>query len=104
MASRPASGFSDAADSAGPVGGLQAGMRLAIPCLISLALTSAAGAEGVRLPPTEPPQSAKTLPLKSGTGSAGANGCAAYGVGFTMVAGTCVKIGGTVRVDAVTGR
>ncbi|SFK03663.1 hypothetical protein [Bradyrhizobium sp. Gha] len=79
-------------------------MRLTIPFLILLALSSAAGAEGLRLPPTEAPQSAKTLPLKSGTGSARANGCAAYGLGFTMVGATCVKIGGAIRVDAVTGR
>ena len=70
--------------------------------IVLLAMTTAAGAETLRLPPAEP--AGKTLPLK-GTGErAKANACAAYGLGFTMVAGTCVKIGGTVRVDAVTGR
>lgn len=76
-------------------------MRIAVPFLTALALTSAAAAETMRLP-IEQPQSGKTLPLKGTT--AKANGCASYGRGFTMVEGTCVKIGGTVRVDAVTGR
>ena len=76
-------------------------MRIAPLVLISFAVTSAAGAESLRLPPAEQPQSGKTLPLKGTT--ANANSCAAYGRGFMMVSGTCVKIGGTVRVDAVTG-
>ena len=79
-------------------------MRLAVLVLISLATTSAAGAETLRLPPSEQPQSGKSLPLKSAAGSGKANGCASYGRGFTMVEGTCVKIGGAVRVDTVTGR
>ncbi|WP_426406894.1 hypothetical protein [Bradyrhizobium ganzhouense] len=79
-------------------------MRLTVLVLIFLATTSAAGAETLRLPPSEQPQSGKSLPLKSAAGSAKANGCAAYGRGFTMVEGTCVKIGGSVRVDTVTGR
>ena len=42
--------------------------------------------------------SGKLLPLK---GAASANSCAAYGPGFVKVesTGTCVKIGGAVRVD-----
>lgn len=79
-------------------------MRLTVLVLISLALISSAGAESLRLPPSEPQQPGKTLPLKGAAGSARANGCAAFGRGFTMVEGTCVKIGGAVRVDAVTGR
>lgn len=79
-------------------------MRCTVLVLISLATTSVAGAETLRLPPSEPPQPGKTLPLKAAAGSAKANGCASYGRGFTMVDGTCVKIGGAVRVDAVTGR
>lgn len=79
-------------------------MRLTVLILISLATISAAGAESLRLPPSQPPQSGKTLPLKGTAGPASANGCAAYGRGFTMVGGTCVKIGGTVRVDATAGR
>lgn len=79
-------------------------MRCTVLVLISLATTSAAGAETVRLPPSEPPPPGKTLPLKSAAGSAKPNGCASYGRGFTMVEGTCVKIGGAVRVDAVAGR
>ena len=74
----------------------------ALLILISLAMTSAAGAEPLRLPPTDP--SAKTLPLKGSSGAARANACAAYGNGFTMVGGTCVKVSGAVRVDAVGGR
>ncbi|MDA9411906.1 porin [Bradyrhizobium sp. CCBAU 45384] len=69
----------------------------ALLILVSLAMTTAAGAETLRLPSTEP--SAKTLPLKGTSGTAKANACAAYGQGFTMVEGTCVKIGGAVRVD-----
>jgi hypothetical protein len=78
-------------------------MRLTVPILICIALTSAAGAESLRLPPTEQqPQSAKTLPLKGA--AAKPNGCASYGQGFTMVEGTCVKIGGMVRAGTVIGR
>ena len=78
-------------------------MRIIALVLISFAIASAAGAETLRLPSAEQPQpSGKTLPLK-GT-AAGANSCAAYGRGFMMVEGTCVKIGGTVRVDAVSRR
>lgn len=79
-------------------------MCLTVLVLISLATTSTAGAETLRLPPSEQAPPAKTLPLKGAAGSAKANGCASYGRGFTMVEGTCVKIGGAVRVDAVTGR
>ncbi|WP_027531006.1 hypothetical protein [Bradyrhizobium sp. WSM3983] len=83
-------------------------MRLTVLFLIALATTSTAGAETLRLPPAEQAQSGRALPLKgtagSAKGSANANGCASYGRGFTMVEGTCVKIGGAVRVDAVTGR
>jgi hypothetical protein len=83
-------------------------MRTALLILASLAVTSTAGAGTLRLPPTEQAQSGRTLPLKGSAGSAKGtarvNGCASYGQGFTMVEGTCVKIGGAVRVDAVTGR
>ncbi|TYL84524.1 hypothetical protein FXB40_44820 [Bradyrhizobium rifense] len=81
-------------------------MRATILVLISLATTSAAGAETLRLPPSEQPQSGKALPLRGATGSARANGCASYGRGFTWVeaTGTCVKIGGSVRVDGTVGR
>ncbi|KRQ03732.1 porin [Bradyrhizobium manausense] len=71
----------------------------ALLILASLAMTQAAGAETLRLPPTDQAQSAKTLPLKGTSGTAKANACAAYGQGFTMVEGTCVKIGGAVRLD-----
>lgn len=79
-------------------------MRLTVLFLIALATTSTAGAETLRLPPVEQAPSGKALPLKGAAGSANTNGCASYGRGFTMVEGTCVKIGGAVRVDAVTGR
>lgn len=78
-------------------------MRFTVLVLISLATTSAAGAETLRLPPSEPPQPGKTLPLKGAAGSAKAIGCASYGRGFTMVEGTCVMISGAVRVDTVAG-
>lgn len=79
-------------------------MRAIVLMLVSIAMTSAAAAESLRLPPTEPAEGGKTLPLKGAAGSAKANGCAAYGRGFTMVEGTCVKIGGAVRIDATAGR
>ena len=93
------------AHTAGP--GYKAGMRLAVLALISLALTAAAGAETLRLPPTAQSQSGKTLPLKgAGSGSAKANSCASYGRGFTMVeaTGTCVKIGGSISADTAIRR
>lgn len=90
------------APAAGP--GYKARMRIAVLVLISFALVSAAGAETLRLPPTVQPQpSGKTLPLKGTTAKAN-NGCAAFGRGFMMVEGTCVKIGGAARVDVVGGR
>ena len=79
-------------------------MRVTVLVLISLALTSAAGAETLRLPPSERPQSGKALPLKGAARADRANACASYGRGFTMVEGTCVKIGGTIRVDTTVGR
>jgi hypothetical protein len=88
----------------GPGPRYKASMRATVFVLIALATTSAAGAETLRLPPSGQPQSGKSLPLKGAAGSAKANGCAAYGRGFAMVEGTCVKIGGSVRVDTVTGR
>jgi hypothetical protein len=80
-------------------------MRAAI-LLVFLAATSAAAAETLRLPPAEPAQAGKTLPLKGASGAAKAGSCAAYGRGFTRVeaTGTCVKIGGSVSVDAAVRR
>jgi hypothetical protein len=79
-------------------------MRATVLFLISFALTSAAGAETLRLPPTGQPQSGKALPLRGATGAAKTNGCASYGQGFTFVeaTGTCVKIGGSI--DATVRR
>ena len=88
------------APAAGP--GYKVDMRAAVLILISFAVTSVAGAETLRLPPAEP--SGKTLPLKGASDAARANSCASYGQGFTMVGGTCVKIGGAVRAGVVTGR
>lgn len=73
----------------------------ALLMLVLLAMTASAGAETLRLPPAEP--AGKTLPLKGTAGATKASACAAYGRGFTMVEGTCVKIGGSVRVDTVIG-
>jgi hypothetical protein len=80
-------------------------MRATVLILIAIAATSAAAAETLRLPPAEPPQAGKTLPLK-GTSAAKASSCAAYGRGFTWVeaTGTCVKIGGSTSVDATVRR
>jgi hypothetical protein len=81
-------------------------MRATVLILIAFATTSAAAAESLRLPPTEPPQSGKTLPLKGASGAAKAGSCATYGPRFVMVdgTGTCVKIGGSVSVDAAVRR
>ncbi|QPF95246.1 hypothetical protein [Bradyrhizobium commune] len=81
-------------------------MRALVLILIALAAASAGHGETLRLPPAEPPQAGKTLPLKGTTGSAKAGSCAAYGRGFTMVeaTGTCVKIGGAISVDAAVRR
>ncbi|MET4390673.1 hypothetical protein ABIB73_006458 [Bradyrhizobium sp. F1.4.3] len=81
-------------------------MRATVLILVSLAATSAANAESLRLPPAEKPQAGKTLPLKGTSGAAKANACASYGRGFYMVeaTGTCVKIGGSINVDAAVRR
>jgi hypothetical protein len=82
--------------------GYKAPMRPTVLFLIAIAATSAARAETLRLPPAEPPQAGKTLPLKGASGAAKAGSCAAYGRGFYWVeaTGTCVKIGGSISVDA----
>ena len=92
------------APGAGP--GYKARMRAIVLLLVSIAATSAATAETLRLPPAEPPQTGKTLPLKGTSGSAKANSCASYGRGFSWVeaTGTCVKIGGSISVDAAVRR
>ncbi|WP_025036155.1 hypothetical protein [Bradyrhizobium sp. DOA9] len=77
-------------------------MRTPLLILISLLTTSATAAESLRLPPAEPPQAGKGLPLNGGTaGKARAGACAAYGPGFAMAdgTGTCVKLGGSTSVD-----
>ena len=92
------------APGAGP--GYKTWMRATVLLLVSIAATSAATAETLRLPPVEPPQAGKTLPLKGASGAAKANACASYGRGFTWVeaTGTCVKIGGSISVDAAVRR
>jgi hypothetical protein len=74
-------------------------MRVPLLILVCFAVTPALAAEALRLPAAE---QGKTLPLK-GT-SAKANACAAYGQGFRMVEGTCVKIGGSISVDTAIRR
>jgi hypothetical protein len=74
--------------------------------LITLLAPTAVAAEALRLPPTERPQAGKTLPLKGAPGTARAGSCAHYGPRFVMVegTGTCVKIGGSISVDAAVRR
>ena len=88
----------------GPV--YKASMRATVLLLIAIAATSVVRAETLRLPPAEPPQAGKTLPLKGASGAAKAGSCAAYGRGFYWVeaTGTCVKIGGSISVDAAVRR
>jgi Porin subfamily len=80
-------------------------MRNILPLIISVVLLAyPVRAEqpttGKLIIPSTP---GKQLPLK---GAGAANSCAAYGAGFIKVEGTdsCVRIGGTVRVDAVGAR
>ncbi len=63
--------------------------------MLPVSLATAEPANAPKLPKTAPD---KLLPLK---GASAANGCAAYGPGFAKVDGsdTCVKIGGSARVD-----
>ncbi|MEY9360695.1 hypothetical protein ABH994_003416 [Bradyrhizobium yuanmingense] len=80
-------------------------MRTQLLILLSLLATSATAtaAESLRLPPAEPPQAGKALPLNGSTaGKVRAGACAAYGRGFVMAegTGTCVKLGGSTSVDA----
>jgi porin-like protein len=66
---------------------------------VALLPASAALAEQPGSKPDQFTPSGKLLPVKEpGTG----NSCAAYGPGFIKVegTGTCVKIGGAVRIDA----
>ncbi|TWB04482.1 hypothetical protein [Bradyrhizobium stylosanthis] len=82
-------------------------MRAPLLILISLLTTSSlTQAEALRLPAAEPAQTGKALPLKGSGGTAKANSCASYGRGFHMVeaTGTCVKIGGSISVDATVRR
>jgi hypothetical protein len=81
-------------------------MRAPLLVLVSLLATSAAAAEALRLPAAERPQAGKALPLKGAGGTAKAGSCASYGPRFVMVegTGTCVKIGGSISVDAAARR
>lgn len=81
-------------------------MRATVLIFICLATTSATAAESLRLPATERPQAGKALPLKGATGTARASSCASYGPRFIMVegTGTCVKIGGSISIDATVRR
>ncbi|WGD56655.1 hypothetical protein QA641_24060 [Bradyrhizobium sp. CB1650] len=81
-------------------------MRALLIVLIGFGAVSAAAAETLRLPAAERPQAGKALPLKGAAGTAKANSCASYGRGFVMVeaTGTCVKVGGSISVDATIRR
>jgi hypothetical protein len=67
--------------------------------LVTLALVGSASAEQTRPLKFDQPGNGKTLPVKEPKYD---NSCAAYGAGFVKVAGTntCVKIGGSVSIDA----
>lgn len=64
----------------------------------SSASAALAGPAGRQKPDYSTPPS-KVLPLK---GASAGNSCAGYGPGFVKVegTGTCVKVGGAVRIDA----
>ena len=86
--------------------GYKAAMRTPLLILISLMAIPATGAESLRLPPAERPQagkeSNKALRPSGTAGKARAGSCAAYGPRFVMVegTGTCVKVGGSISIDA----
>lgn len=94
----------------GPGPGYKAAMRLPLLILISLLATPATAGESLRLPPAERPQAGreagkvtnKALPPAGSAGKARAGSCAAYGPRFVMVegTGTCVRVGGSISVDA----
>jgi len=75
-------------------------MRNTLPIIAILSLLAAPAAAqsqiGTKLDKSF--ASGKTLPLK---GAASDNSCASYGPGFVRVAGTgtCVHVGGSVRVE-----
>jgi hypothetical protein len=77
-------------------------MRNILPVLIftTLFAASAQAEQPVDGKAFKPETNGKLLPLK-GAAAAG-NSCAAYGAGFVRVEGlnTCVKVGGSVRIDA----
>jgi hypothetical protein len=71
-------------------------MRKAIMAVVVAALpTCVAAAEPAGQPPRKPPTTATLPPVRG-------NPCAAFGPGFVKVEGssTCVKVGGSVGVEA----
>ncbi len=71
-------------------------LLIAAVVMLPASMAAAEPANTPKLPKTTPPD--KLLPLKNASTG---NGCAAYGTGFAKVDGsdTCVKIGGSARVD-----
>jgi hypothetical protein len=63
-----------------------------------LSVSAAPAEQPATLKLDQPATSGRQLPLK---GADAANSCAGYGPGFVKVegTGTCVKIGGAIRVD-----
>lgn len=86
--------------------GYKAAMRTPLLILISLMAIPAAAAESLRLPPAERPQAgkdtSKALRASGAPGKTRAGSCAAYGPRFVMVegTGTCVRVGGSISIDA----
>jgi hypothetical protein len=66
----------------------------------TLPASMASAEQPVRLKPESNPAQERLLPLKRNKG----NDCAAYGPGFSKVAGTgtCVKVGGSIGVEMGT--
>lgn len=78
----------------------------AVAAAATLAVTLDYGAPAQTLTDPNPrPAPATPLVAKPGT-TAKVKSCSAYGAGFVNIPGTetCVKIGGSVSVDAATGR
>jgi Porin subfamily len=73
-------------------------VMLVVTSSASMALADSAGR--LKLDYTTPPTTA--LPVK---GAGARNACAEYGTGFRKVEGTdtCVKVGGSVRLDVSSG-
>jgi hypothetical protein len=83
---------------------LRSAAAVAVAATLAVALDDSARAQTLTDPNPQPAPS-RPLVAKPGTNTK-VKSCSAYGAGFVNIPGTetCVKIGGSVSVDAATGR